>query len=85
MLGSASGKGLRGGKYSPHYLQSRKPAARFGEFNQPLFAPFFIPGVHRFGNSIRKKYDQIVGFMRKDTSVIPLRQEAYDRSAGFEP
>ena len=56
VLGSACGKRLCGGQDSTHAFQSWKPMTRFGEFDQSLFAPFFVANVHGFGNSVRKEH-----------------------------
>src|SRR6266852_4056208 len=84
VLGSACGKRLCGCQDSPHAFQSWKPMTRFGEFDQSLFAPFFVANVHGFGNSVRKEHYQVSGLVRKHASLIVLWEKTDHWTTGFQ-
>src|SRR5215472_15258224 len=84
MLGGLPGELLCRGQDSLDAFPGGKVMTRFGEFDQSLFAPFLIVNVHRFRNSVRKKHHQVSGFMRKPTSLIPLREKPDHRAASFQ-
>ena len=84
VLGSTRGERLCGGQDSPHAFQSRKPMTCFGEFDQSLFAPFFVASVHGFGYSVRKEHYQVSRLMRKHTSLILLWEKPDHRTTDFQ-